>query len=206
MMKKTTLLILIFLVAPLLTKAQTTVPQYLNFQSVVTDSNGNLITEPFIDLEFQILYQAGSVLYREKQEQVQVVRGAVNVNIGEGIIPNSSPRSPTGGLSLDLFDPREGARYVRMIVGSNPPNDNLQILSTPYALWAEQALSVVPNSIGSEEIKEGSIKITHLETRLTFDDIDGTVPEAKLPPTLALDTDVTTHACAGTSHAASQIS
>ncbi len=43
------------------TSAQPTVPHYLNFQSVVTDDGGNLIKDPFVDLEFKILDSADAL-------------------------------------------------------------------------------------------------------------------------------------------------
>src|SRR3990167_8943025 len=70
-------LLFLFLFLSSTVLAQTTVPQYLNFQSVVMDDSGNLITDPFIDLNFKILDKDGNLVYEEDQKQVQVVKGAV---------------------------------------------------------------------------------------------------------------------------------
>ncbi len=52
----------------MLSFADSSVPHFVNFQSVLRDDNGNLVTANSIDLEFEILDQDGDQLYYEQQE------------------------------------------------------------------------------------------------------------------------------------------
>jgi hypothetical protein len=123
-------------------KAQTAVPRVVNFQAVLRDDSGNLISDGVIDLEFKILDQDGDEIYYEQQPGVQVVRSAVNVMIGEGIVPGSSPSAPTGGIPFNALDPATGSKFLQIKVGSNLPSDPMDLGSVPYAMYAQTALSL----------------------------------------------------------------
>lgn len=127
------------------------VPKYVNFQAVLRDDSGNLISDGFIDLEFKILDQDGDELYYELQPGVQVVRSAVNVLIGEGVEPGSSPSAPTGGIPFDAINPGGGTKFLQMRVGNNLPSDNMELGSVPYAMYAQVALGLAPD-IPSDQI------------------------------------------------------
>ncbi len=195
----------LFLILSTLAQAQTTVPHYLNFQSVVTDDGGNLVTAPFIDLEFQVLDGTGDLLYWERQESVQVVNGVINVMVGEGSVPGSSPKAPTGGIPPSALDPTEGTHSLRVKVGNNSWQEDLELLSTPYSIWAEKALSIVPNSIGSEEIKDGSIQLKDLEPGIAFSNLSGQATESQIPSTFTTDLELSDHLNSSTAHQAGQI-
>ena len=189
--------------SPLLAQ-EATVPHYLNFQSVLRDDGGNLITESFIDLEFKILDQDGQEIYHELQPGVQVVRSAVNVMIGEGVDPNN-PSAPKGGLPPSVLDPTNGQKFLQMKIGDNLPSDPMEFGMVPYAAWAEKALTVPNESISSEQIKDGSIKVQDLAPELTFGDINGTASDGQIPSTIATDVELNAHINSTTAHPASAI-
>ncbi len=201
---KVLLFLLILCVLPLVSGADTTNPRFFNFQSIMRGDNGELVTDPFIDLEFQITDDNNQVLYSEEQKNIQVIRGAVNVLVGEGTLPGTNQL--TGGLPADIFDPRTGSKFLRFQVGANLMGDGIELVSMPYAYWSEQALKVVPNAIGSEEIKDGSIELKDLARSIQFSDVQGTVTEAQVPASLATDAELAAHATAKVAHKASQIS
>lgn len=199
------LLAVLFLLqsSPLLAQ-EAAVPHYLNFQSVLRDDGGNLITDSFIDLEFKILDQDGQEIYHEVQPGVQVVRSAVNVMIGEGVDPNSTS-VPKGGLPPSVLDPTNGQKFLQMKIGDNLPSDPMEFGMVPYAAWAEKALGVLNDSIGSEQIKDGSIKVQDLAPELTFGDINGTASDGQIPSTIATDSELNAHINSTTAHPASAI-
>ncbi len=162
-MKKRMILTMVFaigvLLSPLLASAQTVVPHLVNFQAVLRDDNGNLITDPTVDLEFKVLDQDGTQLYYEQQPGVSVVRSAVDVMIGEGIVPGSSPATPTGGVPLTALDPASGAKKLQVKIGNNQPSDPMDLNAVPYAMYAEKALGLV-----------GNIDVSQLPSILTTDD------------------------------------
>jgi hypothetical protein len=180
------------------------VPHFLNFQSVLRDDGGNLITDSFIDLEFKILDQDGQEVYHELQPGVQVVRSAVNVMIGEGVDPNSTS-VPKGGVPLAILDPTTGPKFLQMKIGDNLPSDPMEFSAIPYSYWAEKALTVPNESIGSEQIKDGSIKVQDLAPELTFGDINGTASDGQIPTTIATDAELNAHISSTTAHPASAI-
>ncbi len=173
---------------------EASVPHYLNFQSVLMDDGGNLITDEFIDLEFRIVDQAGQEIYHEVQPGVQVVKGAVNVMIGEGIIPGSNPQAPTGGLPSSALDPTTGQKFITITIGENLPSDPMELGTVPYSVYAEKALTVAKDSIGSEEIKDGSIELKDLSKAIQFTDVQGVASEGQIPTTIATDTELAAHA------------
>lgn len=121
------------------------VPHYVNFQSVLRDDGGNIIEDSFIDLQIKILDQDKDIVYEETQPGVQVVRGAINVMIGEGIEPGSSPSVPTGGIPLTAINPANGTHFLQVQYGSNLPSGDMELGSVPYAMYAEVALGLAPD-------------------------------------------------------------
>lgn len=181
------------------------VPHYLNFQSVLRDDAGNLIAEPFTDIEFKILDPEGREIFYELQPGVQVVRGGVNVMIGEGVVPNSNPPAPTGGIPPLAFDPATGFKRLKVRFGSNQPSEPMEFGMVPYAVYAEKALGVAGDSIGSEQIKNGSIKVEDLDQGLAFAHLKGQASEGQIPSTMTTDTELEGHLKSNTAHPASAI-
>lgn len=144
------ILCLFSVLIPLSVYAASEVPPYINFQSVLRDDGGNVITDNFLDIEIKILDQDGDQLYYELQPGVQVVRGAINVMIGEGVVPGSSPSAPTGGVPPDDLDPSSGSKFLQVQFGSNQPSEPMELGSVPYAVYAERALGLAPNILTAD--------------------------------------------------------
>ena len=125
----------------------TEVPPYMNFQSVLRDDSGNLTEDGFMDLQMKILDQDKDVVYEETQPGVQVLRSAINVMIGEGVVPGSSPSTPTGGIPASALDPEKGSHFLQVQFGSNLPSDPMELGSVPYAMYAERALGLAPTTL-----------------------------------------------------------
>lgn len=199
---RTIIITTLLLALPSWLGAQTKLPQYLNFQSVLFNDNGEIVTETFIDLEFYISNQEGTDLYSERQQQVQVVSGAVNVLIGEGIAPNGSA---TGGLPSEVFDPLTGPKFVKFRVGSNLVSDPMELVTVPYSFYAQEALTVPDDSIEGQKIKEGTIELKHLKDPIQFTSITGLIGDSQIPTTVATDEELKAHVEAAQAHKASQI-
>jgi hypothetical protein len=180
----------------------TEVPHTLNFQSVLFDDSGKLVPDGTMDLEFKILDADGQEIYSELQPAVQVVRGSVNVMMGEGLDANSKA---TNGIPLSAFDPTTGAKTLEMKIGNNQPTGPMAFGTVPYSMYAEEALTVAPNSIGSEQIKNGSIKVEDLEPGLTFGNINGQLGDSQLPTSAATVSQLNAHISSTTAHPASSI-
>ncbi|QQR79619.1 MAG: hypothetical protein IPJ69_09700 [Deltaproteobacteria bacterium] len=100
--------------------------------------------------------------------------------IGEGDIPGSD--AATGGIPLNALDPSHGEKFVQYQIGTNQPVDPISIGSIPYAMWAEKSFGVVNDAIGSDEIKNGTIKAEDLEAgSVKFSDIGGLIGNTQLP-------------------------
>ncbi len=184
--------------------AELNIPRVINFQSVLRDDAGNLIATDTTSLEFRILDADGTQLYFESQAEVPVTRGAVNAMIGEGNIPGTS--TPTGGIPLNALDPTTGEKLLQYRIGSGEPVDPIELSLIPYAFWSEKSLGVVNNSIGSDQIRNGSIKLEDLEAgTISFNDVSGMIGVTQIPPSIARHSEITNHETSPTAHQASSI-
>ena len=183
--------------------ADNSVPHTINFQSVLRDDGGNLIPDGTITLNFKILDVDGTQLYQETQTG-EVVRGAVNVMIGEGDIPGSD--AATGGIPMNALDPSHGEKFVQYQIGTNQPIDPISIGSIPYAMWAEKSFGVVNEGVTTESIKNGTIKAEDLEPgSVQFSDIGGLIGARQLPVDVVHLSELTAHKDASVAHRADQI-
>lgn len=115
-------------------------PHLLNYQAVARDGSGNIITSGNIGLKFEILQGSvtGTVAYGETATATPNATGIFTAAIGAGI-PVSGPLSGVPWGSGPFFirvsiDPTGGTSYTA--VGTS------QLLSVPYALYAEKAGNV----------------------------------------------------------------
>ncbi len=111
-------------------------PQYLNYQGVARDASGNIISSP-IGIKFEIIQGSpgGTVVYEETNNLTPSSAGIFTAAIGNGI-PVSGTFSLTNWAGGPYFirvsmDPAGGTSYSAM--GTS------QLLSVPYALYAEKA-------------------------------------------------------------------
>lgn len=130
------------------------VPELINFQSLLYDDGGNVLQDGEVVIEFRITDIEGNILYQERQT-TNVIGGAVSTMIGNGLDENGVP---TGGIPLSTFEPGE-SRYLEVEVDGYPPQGAMEIVSVPYALYAEQAMTVAA----------GSLKIDHFSEQLLQD-------------------------------------
>ncbi len=110
-------------------------PQSFNYQSVVRNASGALVSNQAVKLRLSITDAAsgGNILYRESHSLTTNQFGLVTAAVGEGTVLNGSFASINWGA---------GSRYLQVEVdptGGNTFADmgTAQLLSVPYALYAE---------------------------------------------------------------------
>ncbi len=108
-------------------------PQFLNYQGIARDASGSVVTSN-IGIKFEIL-QGSTPVYTEEQSVTPSAAGVFTAAIGNGINQVgvfSSINWATGPYSIRVsIDPTGGTSYST--VGTS------QLLSVPYALYAEKA-------------------------------------------------------------------
>ncbi len=175
-MKKIFLIGLLLIAGPAISGTQQ-VPALFNFQGVLLDEGGNPLPDGISNLKFQISDSAGNVLYEETQD-VDVARGQVSAIVGNGLNPLSG--APTGGIPSEAFDPTD-THYLQVEVAGQKPYDRLEIVATPYSLWADTALRLPDGAITSAMIGKGAIKKEHLDEELMEAIFPDGIPKGMLP-------------------------
>lgn len=109
-------------------------PQSFPYQSVLRDSIGNLISNQNVSLRFSILNNGtnGTLIYQETHSAITNKLGLFDVNIGQGTVTNGTFSAINWG---------NGSKYLKIELDANGSNnyvvmDNAQLLSVPYALYA----------------------------------------------------------------------
>lgn len=139
-----------------------TLPRVVNFNTVLTDAGGTPLPDGAYEVTFQILNTANESLYSETQ-RLESVKGVVSAMVGE-----------QGGLNLDLFQSGD-PRFLSYEVPGETPEVRMEIVSVPYALMAEEAQRVAPQSVVTSSIQPGAITrellaeelITELTTQIS---------------------------------------
>jgi len=110
------------------------VPQLVNYQGVVRNTNGDIIPNQAIGVQFSIhdSSQMGTVVYQETQALVSNSIGVITAQVGAGTVINGT----MAGINW-----ASGVKYLQVQVdpagGSNYTiNGTSQLLSVPYALYA----------------------------------------------------------------------
>ncbi len=141
-MKKITLAYLSLLIA-LCTSAQT--PQALNYQAIARNSMGQMIPAQNIGVRFTIQEATGgTILYQETQSTTTNNFGLFTLAIGKGSVVSGSMNAidwSTGGdkmLKVEIA-PQGGTNYTMQGL--------TQLLSVPYALYAEKTKLIGGNAI-----------------------------------------------------------
>lgn len=133
-MKKNLFFILLFLAQCYLLIGQT--PQAFNYQAVARDKSGNVLVDFPVKLRISILQGSvsGTDVYVEKQSLVTNNVGVISIEIGNGTPVSGSFASINWGdnkyflkMEIDI----DGNGYVY--------SGTSQLLSVPYALYAEKA-------------------------------------------------------------------
>ena len=116
-------------------------PQKMTYQSVVRNSNNELVVNHQVGVRVSILEDSvnGPMIYRETHTPTTNANGLVTIMIGDGIHPYTNTLddvnwdSHTHFLSIEI-DPLGGTNYT--ILGTQ------QLVSVPYAFYAGGAKSV----------------------------------------------------------------
>ena len=131
-----TILTAIFLTANIFAQS----PEKLNYQAVIRDSNGHVITNQAIGMQISILQggATGTAVYTETQLIISNANGLIKTEIGTGTVMFGDFSTIDWGngpyfLKIET-DPNGGTSYV--ITGTN------QLLSVPYAMFAKTADSL----------------------------------------------------------------
>ena len=139
---------IIFLVVALLTQLQAQAPQGFNYQATVRDAGGNLILNTNVYFKFNILQGSQTAIpsYTEVHFVPTDDLGQVNLVIGQGT-PSTGTFSELDWslgsyfLSIELDT---GSGYVAM--------GTTQLLSVPYALYAENSGNSTPTTPNLEAV------------------------------------------------------
>lgn len=122
-------------------------PQALNYSAIAKGSNGQMLANKVIGLRFTILAggMTGTVVYQETQMDTTGPSGVFNLAIGMGTVVQGAFASISWGsnthfLKVEL-DENGGNNYFD--VGTT------QLLSVPYALYAESAGSLDTTGAGN---------------------------------------------------------
>ncbi|MCQ2959439.1 MAG: hypothetical protein MJ198_04525, partial [Bacteroidales bacterium] len=115
-------------------------PQKMSYQAVVRNSSGNLVSEQEVPVIVSILQNSedGDAVYTETHNNVKTNKnGLISLEIGEGIAEE--------GNDFEKIDWSDGPYFImtQVIVEGQPITITSELLSVPYAMFAEQAGSVV---------------------------------------------------------------
>lgn len=132
------LLTLLAFVVTLFTFAQA--PQGFNYQATVRNSSGQLLTNQIVLVKFNILQNSssGAVVYSENQTANTDDLGHINLVVGQGTAVTgtfSGINWGTGNYYLGI-ELNSGSGYN--------PMGTTQLLSVPYALFAQNSTTVIP--------------------------------------------------------------
>ncbi|MGD0710695.1 MAG: hypothetical protein ABR968_05885 [Bacteroidales bacterium] len=111
------------------------VPQAFNYQAVARDGLGNILAGQAVGLRISLLQggTSGTLVYEERQATVTNQFGLFSIFIGQGTVLSGTFNSidwSTGNYWMQVeMDPHGGTTYTVM--------GNTQLLSVPYALYAE---------------------------------------------------------------------
>ncbi len=133
-------------------------PEKLSYQAVIRDSGDNLISNQAVGMQISIL-QDGTAVYTETQTPTANVNGLVSLEIGTGATTDnfSNIDWATGTYFIKTeTDPAGGANYT--ITGTS------QLLSVPYALHAETAVSVTETQTFADVVALGNTANTQLKS------------------------------------------
>lgn len=142
-MKKLNLFILSVLVTAI---AFAQAPQKMSYQAVIRDASQALVINQSVGMQISILQgsASGTVIYVETQQPTSNMNGLVTIEIGNGnvILGNFSTIDWANGpyFIKTETDPTGGISYT--ISGTS------QLLSVPYALYAENSGSSIPGPQG----------------------------------------------------------
>ena len=111
-----------------------TVPQGINYQTIVRGSNNDPLPGALVTLQFQIKDGIGSLIYSEEQTKNTNDNGLVNMIIGQG-----TPQFGEFQIIDWSIGPRTLTVYVKNPAGSFDPLSTMQLMSVPYAFYTARS-------------------------------------------------------------------
>ncbi len=130
------LMLCVWLFAITFTRAQ--VPQAISYQAVARDLTGKVLSEKPISVQVEILRgsNAGTVVYTETHELTTTKTGTINLLIGGG--------DKVGESDFSTIDWSQSPYFLRLGLRQEKESEymevvNTQMVSVPYALYAEKA-------------------------------------------------------------------
>lgn len=125
--------------------------QGINYKAILKDSNGNVMTNTSIDVEFYILQGvAQTVVYEESHTTTTDANGIFILNIGEG--------SPEGGSLFNAIDWASDEHFlnVQIDVGGNLIDfGTTSFQKVPYAFHANTATTVLNGVANINDLSDG---------------------------------------------------
>ncbi|MCC8198728.1 MAG: RagB/SusD family nutrient uptake outer membrane protein [Tannerellaceae bacterium] len=154
-MNKITLIFLLFIFSiPLYAQ----VPQAINYQAIVRDDKGKVLVNTPISVKLAILRGtlSGTVVYEETHKATSGSTGVVNLKIGEGTAVtgrfNAIDWSQSPYFVKFSMDTQGGTSYTEVAT--------TQLLSIPYALYAERAGTVDDYPSGNDSTYDFMVATT----------------------------------------------
>jgi len=137
------------------------VPQTIDYQGRLADSDGNYLNE-VVTLDFLIydMETAGTVLWTETQD-ISCINGVFHVQLGAA--------TPIPGTLFDISDP-----WLELVVGGETLAPRTAIASVPYAIKAETAYTLQNMGSGSgldADLLDGQDSSNFMPASATFGDI-----------------------------------
>ncbi|MCP4442392.1 MAG: hypothetical protein GY810_26090 [Aureispira sp.] len=153
---KITLIALFIQALSLSSNAQS--PDLINYQAVAYNSAGSVASSQAISVRISILQgsTSGAIVYQETHNPATDVNGAFDLQIGGGSVQSGS----FGGISWGSF-----SHYLRVEMDVNGGTNysvmgTSQMVSVPYAKYAETAGSVGGSSPLEQELGDAFFRIT----------------------------------------------
>jgi hypothetical protein len=151
-MKKIILFVALLLIGFYI-KAQS--PQAIPYQAIVRNASGNIISNQAVKLRFSIhdSLATGTVVYKEIHTLSTNAQGLVNVNIGQGSVQTGSFTSINWGKNGKFIQTELDA------LNNNTYTDlgTTQMMSVPYALYAESSGNSNTSFNSSNSLNDGGI-------------------------------------------------
>ena len=158
-----------FIIALSVHAQQNSAPPKMSYQAVVRDATNNLLVRKTVSIRVSILQgsSSGSSVYRETQSAQTNANGLVSISIGEGT-------DKTGDISTIEWS--NGPFFIKTEIDPNGANNYIltsttQLLSVPYALYAEKAGNAFD---GQYESLNGKPELAKVATSNDYADLANT--------------------------------
>lgn len=137
------------------------VPRQFAYQGNIYDDGGNAIPDGPVEISIAIKDSSGGVVYSERQT-VDAIAGSISALIGNGLDDDGVV---TGGIDCAMLLTGTPLSLELEAIGFGPPIV-MQLASVPFAMVSDFAYRVAADSIGSDEIIDGTISAADFSDRV----------------------------------------